>query len=187
MKWEPEFRPDDMRDDFVLVRVMQFPSRVLEFASGQLAAIDDAAGIGALVAIIAVAGTACEVGFASGLSRLLAYSKIEFAELRRPVESETLRRRIERLLDPGARTPITMMPPDQRDVWQDATGDDISDWEHWKRYLERVKVRNRIVHVGLLPGDEEPTIDAAREAVAVAGAMLAHQNGVLAHIGLPYI
>jgi|GEM_PF-6070684 hypothetical protein len=181
-KWQPRFRSIPIPNDGVSptktigIEVSSYEQRVLGFADDQLRTADPE-DVGAMVAIIVVSGTACEIGFARCLDNLLRTDKLG--------ERRTLRHRIERLLSPANGSALTMYGSEQREVWEDATGDRLSKCEWWADYTEHVMRRNRIAHAGLLPDDTEPNRAAAEASVSVARVVHRYQEGVSRRLGLP--
>jgi hypothetical protein len=126
---------------------------------------------------IVEAGAACDVAAAHALRRNLSIDR----ERATPRLSAGEARKLETLLK--SRKVVNLKPKAQRALWKAMSGDKLSRWRDWIRYLRLVDRRDAITHRGCVPGGRDATYADAEEAIEVARSFLEHLDRVNAGRG----
>jgi hypothetical protein len=124
--------------------------------------------------VIVEAGSACDVAAAHALRRLQSIDR----ERSTPRLSAGEARKLESLLK--SRKVVNLKPKAQRALWQTMSGDKLSRWPDWIRYLRLVDRRDAITHRGRVPGGRDATCADAEESIEVARSFLQHLDLVSA-------
>jgi hypothetical protein len=153
--------------DLADLRCGRFHDRLLATAE---ALLDEADGDdpGVWSAVIVVSGSACDAAAAYALQCYLEL------DAQRPESRLGARRsrRVRELL--RSKKTVNLKPKIQREYWQALTGDRLSRWSDWIRYVRSVERRNAVLHSGSLPSRRAPGFDDAAEALEVARSLHKH-------------
>jgi hypothetical protein len=131
--------------------------------SAQTRANDDAAP---WTAVVTVAGASCEAAVADAFRRL--------SERTGNADARDLRRLL------ASRKPLTLQPKQQRAVWRALTGDRLSRWDGWVRYVRHVDRCRALTHTGRLRSGRLPDKRDAHDSLEIAEAFHAHVARVIA-------
>jgi hypothetical protein len=159
--------PVDLDD----LRNRRYHDRLVEVAVGLFdTAMDDPA---AWSTVIVVAGLACDAGAAYSLRCVLE------ADGRRPTPRLTSRqtRSVRELL--RSKKTVNLKPKAQRAWWESLSGDRLTRWPDWIRYVRCVDRRNSVLREGALPSGRRPARADAVEALEVTRSLAAHLGRVL--------
>jgi hypothetical protein len=130
---------------------------------------------GSWSATIVVSGLACDAAAAYALRCLLQLD----AQRAAPRLSSGKSRGLRELL--RSKKTVNLKPKAQREIWEALSGDRLTRWPDWIRYVRCVERRNAVLHEGVLPSRRPPARADALEAVEVARSLsvhLAHVTGV---------
>ena len=119
-------------------------------------------------ATITIAGSACDVAAAHSL----AWVRGVDARRELPRLSVGEARKLDALLK--SQKPVNLKPKSQRTLWRSLTGDKLSRWPDWIRYLRHMDRRDAIVHRGCLPGGRQPARADAADSLDVTRSFHEH-------------
>ena len=162
------------------MRVIRYHERIADAAAHIVASAKGNDDHGSWAAAVALCGTACEAAAAYALRSFLEVDAARAV----PLHHESLTRAIRELLDSTAT--VNLRVPTQCALWFALANDDIvSSWPDWHRYPPFVKLRNTVVHSGLVDkAGSLPSRTDADEALSIARSFHAHLKAVMHREGL---
>jgi hypothetical protein len=128
--------------------------------------------------VIVEAGSACDVAAAHALRCMQSIDRHRSQPNLGAGES----RKLDALLK--SRKVVNLKPKAQRALWKTMSGDKLSRWPDWIRYLRLVDRRDSITRRGCVPGGRPAAYADAAEAVEVAWSFLEHLDRVTAGLAV---
>jgi hypothetical protein len=151
---------------------VRFDEQLLEVAAEVCGATGDTDAAG-WATTITIAAAACDVAAGRALTSL------RHADQASPTSrlSASELRRLDALLE--SRKLVTLRPKNQRALWRSLTGDKLSSWPGWIRYLRHLDRRDALTHRGRLRGGQTLTRAEATEALDITRAFRDHIDTVM--------